>query len=688
MTESTAQTIAAFDGLRPRLERRLAALVSAVGNPSRIFGAGFGRRLRQAPVVRFLGYTRPHLGRALGAAAMGIAKFTLPLAYPLGFKYVVDVLLKPVANPDMIDRAIDRWCTALALMLGLGASAQARLAALTLGLLVIYIAQAVASYYRNFWGLTAGSGLIYDLRCAVYAHLQRLPHHFFDKTPSGAIFSRVVIDVDLAQEFVFSMLTNVWIDAVLLSVVSWFLFLLDRQLALMTLVVMPFYAAIIRYYAPRIKHTTHRLHEVLEVFSGDLQERIAGAATVKAFSREEQEIERFNQQTRVMYERTVEKIREASWQQGWTEFLTKLAPSLVVWAAGVMVMRGSVSLGTLVAFTGFMAFMYQPLERFAALSIVMASALAAIERIFSFLDLKPQIADHPLSRPLKVREGTVRFENVTFCYPGRDGAPGREALKEINLKIDGGSVVALVGRSGAGKTTLASLIPRFYDATSGRVLIDNRDVRHVTLKSLRENIGIVTQETHIFNGTVRELLAYAKSDASEDEMWAALAQANLADFVRRLPDGLDTRIGERGVKVSGGQRQRIALARVFLKNPPILILDEATSALDSEAENAVHEATLRLMRGRTCLLIAHRLRSAVGADQIVVLDQGRVVETGKHQTLLARAGVYARLFEEQARGLSLLAPQEDAPSAGARQAGADHRAPARPSLGDQALSFA
>ena len=648
--------------------------------------------------MRFLAYTRPHLGRALGAAAMGIAKFTLPLAYPLGFKYVVDVLLKPVANPDVIDRAMDRWCAGLSLALGLGDSAQARLEALTLALFVIYVAQAVAAYYRNFWGLTAGSGLIYDLRCAVFAHLQRLPHHFFDKTPSGAIFSRVVIDVDLAQEFVFSMLTNVWIDAALLGIVGWLLFLLDRQLALMALAVMPFYIAIIRYYAPRIKHTTHRLHEVLEVFSGDLQERISGSATVKAFSREEREIERFNQQTRVMYDRTVEKIREASWQQGWTEFLTKLAPSLVVCAAGVMVMRGSVSLGTLVAFTGFMAFMYQPLERFAALSIVMASALAAIERIFSFLDLKPQIADHPLSRPLKVRDGALRFDNVTFCYPTQNGVfgPGREVLKEINLKIEGGTVVALVGRSGAGKSTLASLIPRFYDVTGGRVLIDNRDVRHATLKSLRENIGIVTQETHIFNGTVRELLAYAKpalsrsperepngeaegadaglpaapdaAQAGEQEMWSALEQANLADFVRRLPDGLDTRIGERGVKVSGGQRQRLALARVFLKNPPILILDEATSALDSEAENAVHEATLRLMRGRTCLLIAHRLRSAVEADLIVVLDQGQVVETGTHETLLRRAGVYARLFEEQARGLSLLEPA--APGAAATAAAA------------------
>ncbi len=625
-------------------------------------------RLRQHPVVRFLGYTRPHLGRALGAAVMGILKFTLPLAYPLGFKYVVDVLLLPqsaegasalsLASHDSVDLTIDRWCTALASALGLGTSGQARLEALTLALFAVYVLQGIASYYRNFWGLTAGSGLIYDLRAAIYRHLQRLPHSYFDKTPPGAIFSRVVIDVDLAQEFVFSALTNVWIDVVLLATVAFGLFALDHTLALIALVVMPFYAAVIRYYAPRIKDTTHRLQEVVEIFAGDLQERITGAATIKAFAREEAEIERFNAQTRVMYDRTVEKIREASWQQGWTEFMTKLAPSLVVLVAGEMVMRGSVSLGTLVAFTGIMTYMYTPLERLAALSIVMATATAAIERIFKFLDLKPQITDHVLARPLKVREGCIRFENVSFCYPTSDGSQGRVALSDINLRIEGGTTVALVGRSGAGKTTLASLIPRFYDVTSGRILIDNRDIRHVTLKSLRENIGIVTQETHVFNGTVRDILAFAKPQASEEQMWAALEQANLADFVRALPGGLDAWIGERGTKISGGQRQRLALARVFLKNPPILILDEATSALDAESEKLVHEAMARLMRGRTCILIAHRLRSAVEADLIVVLDQGRVVETGTHHALLRRGGLYARLFEEQARGLSLIPPRE------------------------------
>lgn len=626
-------------------------------------------QFKHRPLVRFLGYVRPHTRRALGAAVMGIAKFTLPLAFPLAFKYIVDVLLAPGASSlpgagavqagaggrplDGIDGLIDHWCRGLAHLLGMGTSAQDRLEVLTLALFVVYVVQAVAAYYRNYWGLSAGSGLIYDLRKAVFAHLQRLHHGFFDKRPAGAIFSQVVIDVDLAQEFVFSALTNFWIDAASLGIVVCLLFVLDRWLAVVALGVMPFYALMIRYYAPKVKAATHRLQEAVEVFAGDLQERIIGASTIKAFAREREEGARFDRQTRGMYDLTVEKIRQASWQQAWTEFLTKLAPSVVVLVAGVMIMRGGTSLGTLVAFVGFLAYLYLPLERFASLSIVMATSMAAIERIFRFLDLRPQITDHVLSRPLKMRAGAVRLENVSFCYPARDGSPGRQVLHEVNLKVEGGMTVALVGRSGAGKTTLASLLPRFYDPTSGRILIDNRDIRHVSLQSLRDAVGIVTQETHLFNDTVRALVSYGKPQADDNAVWAALGQANIADFVRQLPQGLDTIIGERGVKVSGGQRQRFALARMFLKNPPILVLDEATSALDSESENLVHDAMERLARGRTTFLIAHRLRSAVDADLVVVLDQGRVVETGTHDLLLRRQGLYARLFAEQARGLQL-----------------------------------
>jgi subfamily B ATP-binding cassette protein MsbA len=279
--------------------------------------------------------------------------------------------------------------------------------------------------------------------------------------------------------------------------------------------------------------------------------------------------------------------------------------------------------------------------------------MAAIERIYNFLDLKPDIHDHPLSRPFAIRRATIQFQDVSFSYRARDGRPNREVLTDLNLHVPGGSRVALVGCSGAGKTTMASLIPRFYEATSGRILIDGKDVRHFTLKSLRENVSLVSQDALIFSASVRDNLLYARADATEEMQWQALEMANLRPFIEELPDGLDTIIGERGVKVSGGQRQRLALARAFLKDSKIVILDEATSAVDSESENLIHEAMERLMVGRTVFLIAHRLRSAITADMIVVLDRGRIVETGSHAELLRRRQRYARMFVEQARSLAL-----------------------------------
>jgi subfamily B ATP-binding cassette protein MsbA len=303
------------------------------------------------------------------------------------------------------------------------------------------------------------------------------------------------------------------------------------------------------------------------------------------------------------------------------------------------------TLGTLVAFFSYLGFLYLPLERFAQLSVVVSASLAAIERIFGFLDLKPEITDHPLSRPFALRRGVVRFDNVSFAYPAADGSRGPEILKNITVEIPGNFRVALVGRSGAGKSTMASLIPR--------LLIDGRDVRHFTVKSLRESVSLVTQDALLFSASVRKNLLYARPDASAEMLWEALELANLREFVENLPDGLDTVIGERGVKISGGQRQRVAVARAFLKQSRIVILDEATSAVDSESENLIHEAMERLMEGRTVFLIAHRLRSALTADLILVLDRGNLVEIGAHAELLRRGGAYARLFNEQTRGLRL-----------------------------------
>lgn len=625
---------------------------------------------RRRPLVRFLACVRPQTALVTSAALMGVGKFTLPLAFPFAFKYVVDVLLASQPKPDRIDLAIDRWTTAVAGLFGLGATPANKLAAVSIVMLLIYVAQAAVSYFRNYWAGIAGNRLIFGLRSRLYAHLQRLPHSFFDRHPAGAIVSRVLNDVTQASDLVNSTLIDVWTDASLLGLVVFALFELNWKLALISLCIAPLWVGFMRYFAPRIKAVSHRMQETVEEISGEVHERVVGATTVKSFGREEHEVGVFNVRHEVLFDRTIDKIKLAAAQEMLIQLLTRCAPAVVVWAGAVMIIRGEMTLGTLMAFFTLLGFLYLPLERFAQLSIVVSTSTAAIERMFNFLDLKPEITDHPLARPFGVKRGTVEFEGVKFSYPPREGMARRDVLKTIDLRVPGGYRVALVGRSGAGKTTLANLIPRFYDVTEGRVLIDGKDVRHFTLKSLRDSVSLVSQDALLFSASVRENLRYARPDATDEMMWQALDLANLRDFVADLPAGLDTVIGERGVKVSGGQRQRLALARAFLKDSKIVILDEATSAVDSESENLIHEAMERLMVGRTVFLIAHRLRSALTADMIVVLDRGKVVETGTHLDLLHRNGTYARLYHEQTRGLATGEP----PTSGGAAAAAPRRA--------------
>ena len=606
----------------------------------------------KSPLVRFLLCIKPHVRLVVSAALMGIGKFTLPLAFPLAFKYVVDVLLSPQPKLVGINLIIDGWCSQLGQLMRLGTNPESKLAALSIAMLVLYSIQSATSYYRNYWAGIAGNALIFDLQCKLYSHLQRLPQSFFDHNPAGAIVSRVLNDVTQANELVTSALIDVWTDAISLGLVIIMLFALEWHLALVALCIMPMWVTFMRYFSPRIKAVCLRMQQAVEEISGEVHERVTGAATVKSFGREEHEVLRFKKRTGRLYDRTIDKVRLAAKQEMLIQLLTRCAPTIVVWVAALMIMRGMMTLGTLVAFFTLLGFVYLPLERFAQLSVVLSAGLAAIERIFGFLDLAPEIIDHPISRPFAVPRGTVQFDNVSFAYTSLNGAPRRNVLYEINLHIPGGSRVALVGRSGAGKSTLAHLIPRFYDVNRGRVLIDGNDVRYFKLKSLRDSVSMVTQDALLFSSSVRDNLLYARPDATEEMLWESLELANLKTFVESLPHSLDTIIGERGMKVSGGQRQRLALARAFLKDSKIVILDEATSAVDSESENLIHQAMERLMDRRTVLLITHRLRSAVNADLIVVLDYGQIVESGKHRELLQQRGLYARLFTEQMRGLT------------------------------------
>ncbi|HTT76194.1 MAG TPA: ABC transporter ATP-binding protein [Candidatus Binataceae bacterium] len=623
-------------------------------------------KISKRPLVRFLICIKPNLRFVVGAALMGIGKFTLPLLFPLAFKFIIDVILmKHSAGNDKVDWLFDVYCRHVITLFHRNPTGEMKLMVVSLSLLVLYAVQSVASYYRNYWGGIAGNQLIFGLQLDLFAHLQELAHSYFDRNPSGAVVSRILNDVTQAHELVSSALIDVWMDAISLCFVVFALVAMNWELALVALAIAPIWVIFVRYFAPRIKAVSHQMQEAVENISGEVHERVVGVATVKSFGREEDEVRQFRDRADELYEQTITKVKLAAGQEMLIQLLTRSAPIAVIWVGAVMILHGQMTLGTMVAFFTYLGFLYLPLERFSQLSVIVSASTAAIERIFSFLDIKPEITDHPLARPFHVRIGSVAFEHVSFAYRPHDSSASngngagamREVLRDVNLAVAGGQRVALVGRSGAGKTTLANLIPRFYDPTAGRVLIDGRDARHYTLKSLRASISIVTQEALLFSTSIRDNLRYARPNATRRMLWEALELANLRDFVEQLPAGINTIIGERGVKISGGQRQRLALARAFLKDALIVILDEATSAVDSEAENQIHAAIERLMRNRTVFLIAHRLRSAMNADLIVVLEDGSIVETGAHDQLVRRHnGVYAQLFREQAHGLSLDVP--------------------------------
>ncbi|HAZ61472.1 MAG TPA: ABC transporter ATP-binding protein [Gammaproteobacteria bacterium] len=585
------------------------------------------RRPPRVPLLRFLAFVRPYLGYVVGATTVGILKFLAPLAFPWMLRVLLDdVVLDPTLS---------------------AAEKEARTSTLVLVLLGVNVLWMVSTYYRSVWAAIAGQHMIRDLRIALFEHVQRLSHGFFARNQSGGIVSRVVHDINLAQNFVGSALTNVWMDIFLIGALVIILMSIHFELALVSLALMPIYVLSVRYHGPRIQQVSREAQQRLEILSGNLQERVAGVAVVKGFTQEEAESRRFAVQADKLLTRILHSVRFTALNETLVGLVVHTSPVLVAWYGIHLIIDGRLTVGQLTQFLLYLAMFYFPLQRLADLSVVLANSLAAIERIFEYFDTQPQVAERPGARELTRVRGSLAFEQVSFGYEA-----DLPVLHAINLTIEAGETIAFVGPSGSGKSTLANLVPRFHDPDQGRITLDGIDLRDCTLASLRRQIGIVNQETVLFSGTVEENLRIARPGASQAEIEAALDAAHALEFVHGLPEGLWTEIGERGAVLSGGQKQRLAIARAFLKDPRILILDEATSALDSVSEHRIQQALARLLEGRTSVVIAHRLSTVLSADRIIVLDQGRIVQCGTHAELIAEPGLYARLHQEQFRSVA------------------------------------
>jgi ATP-binding cassette, subfamily B, putative efflux pump len=601
------------------LPNRIEAIKDALGNK---LDYSEPRAKKFSPVLRFLAFAKPHWRHYLIATTTGIGKFLSPLVFPYILRLVLD---------DVIPYK------------GMGYASQSseitRLVVILIGVNLFWMA---TCYLRSLFTAIAGHRMIRDLRVALFNHVQRLSHQFFAKRQTGAIVSRMVNDIAQAQNFVGSALTNVWMDGILLLVLLFILFNLHVTLTLVALALTPVFLFSIKMIGSRIRRASREVQQRVEVISGGLQEKIAGVTIVKGFTREPEELEQFASQSNKLYTRVLRSVQYSALNEMLVGFVVLTAPALVLWFGAHQIIQAQLTIGELTQFLLYLAMFYAPMQRLSDLNVLLSNSLAAIERIFEYFDMQPQVTEKNNAKALNRVSGQIRFEDVSFSY--ESGVP---ILQHINLVIKAGETIAFVGASGSGKSTLANLVPRFYDPDSGAITLDGHDLRDIKLASLRAVIGIVNQETILFSGTVQENLLLAKPSALFTELKEALVAANAWEFVSTLPEGLWTEISERGSNLSGGQKQRLAIARAFLKNPRILILDEATSALDSKSEHQIQEALSRLLKHRSSIVIAHRLSTVINADKIVVLDKGRIVELGSHGELLDKNGVYSQLYHEQ-----------------------------------------
>lgn len=512
---------------------------------------------------------------------------------------------------------------------------------IVLGIIGLVVLKGLFSFAQTYLISLISFKVVTELRNRVYEHLQRLSLSFYKKRQTGEIISRVINDVDQLQNALTTTTVNFLTNCLVLIGVFGLIFYIHWQLSLFVLIVIPIIAFATNKFGQRIRKFSSSIQTRIANISSILQETIVGVEVVKSFGAESREIERFREENARTLQLSIKRTRFIAALAPSMEILTLIGLAGILWYGGREVIRGALSTGELITFLGYIALAVNPLTYISQTFGVYQQAMASAERVFELMDTEPEIKESPQAVEIPYLKGYVQFKNVHFGYDGES------VLENINLEVKPGKRLALVGPSGVGKTSLISLIPRFYDPTSGLITVDGYDIRKVKLASLRKEISIVSQETILFNGSIRNNIAYGKVEASDEEIITAAKQANAHNFVIGQRNGYDTQVGERGVKLSGGERQRIAIARAIIRDPRILILDEATSSLDTESEILVQQALERLMRGRTTFVIAHRLSTIQGADIIVVLNEKKIEEIGSHKELLVKDGLYARLYKKQ-----------------------------------------
>lgn len=566
--------------------------------------------------IRFLGSVREYRWRIAGSVILGIFQYNIPVAFPWILKDVIDHLF--AGKPSAVGLTFNQLMGAAVLL---------------------FLALAMITYFRTSVTDRLAQHMTFSLRSSLFQHLQRLPMDFFQRFQTGAISSRLITDVNMAQDVINVAGANFLMDITTLTTITVVVFLMNWKLALVAYCSLPLYLLMQSVTGRRMRDNAGESRRRMELIEGDLHETVSGISDVKSFTFEEAETEKFFERYKNYLEAVYKNIRTHGISLAITTALTRIPAVLVIWVGGLMVLDRSLTIGSLMAFYAYLEMIYGPLTRLSEVNIQIANARAAMDRLFQLLDTKPEIQVNPSTR-LVVHGGRISFDNVVFGY-----RPEQPVIRRVRLEIPSGQSIALVGESGSGKSTMIKLLIRFHDPWEGRITIDGQNVCEVDLSSLRSQIAVVQQDMTLFSGSVEDNIRLGKPGATRQDVIEATELANAASFIDELPEGLDTKIGERGMSLSGGQKQRIAIARAFLKNAPILVLDESTSNLDTVSETLIHQALKRLIQRRTTIIIAHRMSTVMLADRAAVFSQGEVVQQGSHEELLQQTeGQYSRLY--------------------------------------------